>query len=393
MDEIQFFRWYAPVGILPTMDDAVLRVFLNDVLHPFLDGGIALVDGLAVAILPPEHITTEGQCCGPCHIIAVVVPEGWRYVGDAAVRTLCLTDVTHPFGIETLIIKEEAFTQRSHRPVAQPRLTFVALRTVDRHSFVVVQNSPPGILHHFVQDGIRTLEMSCGLHLVSHHFRDKVVLGNSLQSDDLCKLKTVIDECRRPPTAVAFLTVTDVNIRRAGITEVFAVECAVVVQFLGINDADSIALLSSDTHLQPSCYILTDVDDVPFYGYWLYLLQDFHTRCHLGCEIGLRDVRTFGLQPFRIVIAYLAPTRHLPAGVIFLTVVFVVGADRSVGGHLPTLIIGLQTLGAAVRIFHDDIDAALGIAEGMNLIGLMLLHREITPVAQDDAETDVRCMM
>ena len=131
---------------------------------------------------------------------------------------------------------------------------------------------------------------------------------------------------------------------------------------------------------------MTDVDDVPFYGYWLYLLQDFHTRCHLGCEIGLRDVRTFGLQPFRIVIAYLAPTRHLPAGVIFLTVVFVVGADRSVGGHLPTLIIGLQTLGAAVRIFHDDIDAALGIAEGMNLIGLMLLHREITPVAQDDAE-------
>ena len=118
MYQFQFFRRYAPVGILSAMDNSVLAVFLDDVLHPFFDDGIALVDSLTITVLPVKHVATERQCCCPCHIVAIVVPECRCDVRDASVCALCFADVAHPFGIEPLVIEEIAFTQRAHCPVA-----------------------------------------------------------------------------------------------------------------------------------------------------------------------------------------------------------------------------------------------------------------------------------
>ena len=193
-------------------------------LHPFLDGWIALVDSLAVTVLSPKHITAKRQGCCPRHIVAVVVPECWRYVRDTSVCALCLTNVTHPFCIETLVVEQERLTQRPHRPIAQPRLTLVTLRTVDRHSLIVVQNTPPGILHHFIQDSIRAFKMARSCHLVSHYFCDEIVFFCIFQSNNLSILKTMINECRSPPTAVcSFLAAADVNVCRAGIAEIVAI--------------------------------------------------------------------------------------------------------------------------------------------------------------------------
>ena len=56
MDKFQLFRWYTPISILAAMDDTIFTIFLNDMLYPFLDIRIALFDGLAVAVLPPQHV-------------------------------------------------------------------------------------------------------------------------------------------------------------------------------------------------------------------------------------------------------------------------------------------------------------------------------------------------
>ena len=109
VDELQLLGRHAPVGIFTTMDDTFPTVFVDDVRHPFLDGGVTVVDRLAVTKLAPQHIAAEGQCCRPRHVVAVVVPEGRSHVRDATIRTLCLADVTHPLGIEAFVVEEVAF--------------------------------------------------------------------------------------------------------------------------------------------------------------------------------------------------------------------------------------------------------------------------------------------
>ena len=180
MDEFQLFRGYAPVGIFATTDDAITTVLLDDVLHPLLDIWIAVLDGLTIAILSIEHIARERQCCRPRHIVGIVVPEGGCHIRNATIRALCLTNIAHPLGIEAFVVKEERLAQRPHRAVAQPRLPFVTLWTVDRHSLIIVKYAPPGILHDLVQCGVRAFKVSCGTHFVSHHFGHKIVLRGIL---------------------------------------------------------------------------------------------------------------------------------------------------------------------------------------------------------------------
>ena len=176
MNLFQLLRWHTPVRILPATDNAVLTVLLYNMLHPLFDEWITALNSLTIAILAPQHIARERQCCRPRHIVAIVVPEGWRHIGDATVRPLCLTDVTHPFGIESFIVEQKTLAQRPHGAIAQPGLALIALRTVDGHTLVIVQDTPPGVLHHLVQYRIRTLKMSRRLHLVSYHFSYEVVL-------------------------------------------------------------------------------------------------------------------------------------------------------------------------------------------------------------------------
>ena len=76
--------------------------------QPAFDIWIRLVDSLAVAELTVKHVTAERQCCRPCDIIVVVVPEGGCHIAEHPVLTLRLTDVTHPLGIKAFVVEEEA---------------------------------------------------------------------------------------------------------------------------------------------------------------------------------------------------------------------------------------------------------------------------------------------
>ena len=71
----------------------------------------------------------------------------------------------------------------------------------------------------------------------------------------------MIDESRRPPTTfLPLFAIADVDVCRAGIAEVVAVECTVSIQFLGIDDADGVALLATNFYPQPACNVLTDIN-------------------------------------------------------------------------------------------------------------------------------------
>ena len=230
MNKFQLFWWHTPVSILTTMYDAVATIFFYDMLHPLLDKWIATLNSLRIAILSPQHIAAERQCCRPCHIVAIVVPECWGYVRNAAIRTLRLTNVTHPLGIEAFVVEQETLAQRAHRPITQPRLAFIALWTVNRHPLIVVQHTPPSIADNLVQYRIRTLKMSRCLHLISHHFSYIIVLRGILQSYDFGILKTMIDKCGGPPASILPLfTITDVDVCRTGIAEIVSIERAVSI--------------------------------------------------------------------------------------------------------------------------------------------------------------------
>ena len=71
----------------------------------------------------------------------------------------------------------------------------------------------------------------------------------------------MIDERRRPPAALlAFVTIAYVDIGRAGIAEVVAIERAVGVKLLCIDHTDGVASLTSHANLQPAGHVLANID-------------------------------------------------------------------------------------------------------------------------------------
>ena len=78
---------------------------------------------------------------------------------------------------------------------------------------------------------------------------------------------------------------------------------------------------------------------------------------------------------------------QLLAGVVLLTVVFVVAADGTVAGQLPVLLVAAHGLFRPVGILDDEVQPHLGIAELHNLVRLVVLaHGVVASVAQDHAD-------
>ena len=224
----------------------------------------------------------------------------------------------------------------------------------------------------------------------------------------------MVDKRRSPGAVVVplfgnrLLAVADIHVGRAGVAQVLRIERAVSIQFLGIAHTDGVARLAVGHQRHPARHVLAEVDDVgvglagqglqflPLYGagdglgrlHQSVIVLHQHARRHLSAQLTGGDVGALGLEPLAVVVAHLGPAGHLHAGVVLLAVVFVVRADGTVGRHLPALVVGLQALGGAVVILHDDVDAALGQSEDGYLVGLVLLHGEVAAVAEDDAEAD-----
>ena len=72
---------------------------------------------------------------------------------------------------------------------------------------------------------------------------------------------------------------------------------------------------------------------------------------------------------------------HLLVGIIYLTIIFVVRTDGTVGSNLPFLVCGNPFCRAIYKL-DEYVDATFGQSENGSLIGLVLSHGEHTTVSQ-----------
>ena len=104
--------------------------------------------------------------------------------------------------------------------------------------------------------------MTCLFHLVADDFTDEIAVFCFFQPCDLHVAEAVVDEGGMPPTALlALVTIADIDVGRTGIAEIVAIERAVSIEFLCIDDANGVALLSTYPDFQPTSHILANIDD------------------------------------------------------------------------------------------------------------------------------------
>ena len=173
----------------------------------------------------------------------------------------------------------------------------------------------------------------------------------------------------------------DIDILRLGIAEIVEIECTIGIQFLGIFHADGVSRVACWREGNPSCHVLLEVVDVIFASRRNRQGLHAHARSHLGAQGSKRYLSTLSLQPRFVIEVRHVPTVHLLAGIIYLTIIFVVRTNRAVGGNLP-FFVGRDTLGCTIRELDEDINAAFGQSEDGCFIRLVLAHGEHSPIAQ-----------
>src|SRR5690606_19838924 len=111
-------------------------------------------------------------------------------------------DIFGPLGIHSFIVEQKALTQTSHGSVAQPGLTLVALRAVDRHSLVITTDTPEGIADNCVEYPVGSVYRTGMRHFIFHHFTQEIINGRLVPvSLNFNIAKTVVNKYRSPALA------------------------------------------------------------------------------------------------------------------------------------------------------------------------------------------------
>lgn len=169
--------------------------------------------------------------------------------------------------------------------------------------------------------------------------------------------------------------------------QVLAVEAAVFRQCLGKADFDGVAALRIlHPHPEPSGDVLAQIDYrcIAVHGDALRTdcLQYLHVGGHRSAQRSRGDCRAFGAFPLLVVVSRSGPALELLPGIVDFSVVFVVGADGTVGVQLPLRVGGYGFLRAVFK-FYNDVRTELGIAEVGYLVWfLLLLHGVVSAVAE-----------
>ena len=195
----------------------------------------------------------------------------------------------------------------------------------------------------------------------------------------------MVGEGRLPPAVVP--AVGDVAVGGPGAPEIGRVERSVGVERLGEAQPDRVARLAASPHGQPAHHVFSHVEDV-----------DPGTEfadCRRAADAAGPDVRIglcekpagrspdfAGLHPARVVESRAVPARHLEAGVVLFAVEFAVGADRAPGREPPRSVAG-DRAPRAVGILDFGLKEQFREPE---MADARVPHREVTPVAQYDAE-------
>ena len=263
-------------------------------VHPFLDSGIILTNRFDVAELFINHITDYRECGRPRHFRCIIIVISRTNIRNTTVFTLRFTDIIRPFGIGVSIIEHETFPPRSHSMVAKPGLALVTLRTIQRHSFIITGNSPPGIPINPVHDIIGTLESTVIFQVIIYYFSNQIFRFQIFITCHFYILESMIRKTGTPG-GVVFFTVADIIIRTLAMAEIFHIQFRTVILYpFGITYANRISRSGFryvNTH--PSCHILTEINHITV----TILLEDsrfqrfhhFHVGSGIAAECTIRQ--------------------------------------------------------------------------------------------------------
>ena len=136
MDQFGILGWHAPVAIGVAGHDVVLDERAHEI-DPLHHGGIGSDNHFAITVLLVERTRDDHQTAGPGDVIAVDRPIGRTDVGHTAGILLSVDHILDPFGIQRSVLEQERLALGLDRSIAEPALSFIALRAVGRHAAVV----------------------------------------------------------------------------------------------------------------------------------------------------------------------------------------------------------------------------------------------------------------
>ena len=181
---------------------------------------------------------------------------------------------------------------------------------------------------------------------------------------------------RRPPAAV-LVAGSNIIVGCKRVAQVLCEQTSVFVQLLGILNLHAVAgIYAVYAQLYPARHVLSHVYDVALaalsYAHGLHGLHHLHVRTHCSAQRSSRYAHALCRHPFRVIVAHRGPCAQFFAGVIYLAVVLVVGAYRTVGIQFP-FVARRDNLLLAVCKLNDEVKTELGIAEVGYLVRLLLL--------------------
>ena len=135
---------------------------------------------------------------GPGYIIAVIIPES-RATSGIALQLFAIVQYHPAICIQACIIKKKTFTICTSCPVAKPGLPFIALRTINRHAFIIRSNTPPGIFINLIDGCIRSFETNLCLQVIINKLSFKIIHSWCTGiTSDLNITKSMINKRRLP---------------------------------------------------------------------------------------------------------------------------------------------------------------------------------------------------
>ncbi len=143
----------APIAISIFWHDAVDKETAH-VVYPLLHGRVVDFDGFQVAILRVQHVGSKKKCSGPGGIVAVKRPVRWSNIRNTSTLHLRIVNVGYPFVIQFRNIENVTLACTFSRPVTEPALPFVTLRTVGWDASVIAPNAPESIFVNLIYQSI-----------------------------------------------------------------------------------------------------------------------------------------------------------------------------------------------------------------------------------------------
>ena len=241
--------------------------------------------------------------------------------------------------------------------VGHPAHALVALVAVGGDAVQIGPRSPQDALLDVVQDLFGSGE-GAGLphRRMDDAAADAVERRRARIAGHLHVAEAVIGEARLPDLAVR-VAFQDVVVGGFGPAQVLGVQRAVLIDELGVAEADLRAPGSLDAQLDPAADVLPQVED-PDAGLrvqeppGIERLDHLDRRHHLRRELPAGARYDLGGLPAAVVEARTVPAGRLPGGVVGLAVVDAVGQDRPLS-RFPGAVGDHPHRAAALQLHHE----------------------------------------